>query len=380
MSARLAVCMIARDEAANLPVALRSVAGVADELIVVDTGSRDATPQIAAEFGARVGYFAWSDDFAAARNAALDLATAHWVLWLDADEELRPESAAELRAAVDDPRGLARLVLRRDLCDRARPGFFTRMWQLRLFRRRPDLRFIGRCHPHFPLRLESLAVAEGLTYGPSEIELNHYGYIEPGVRLSKAQRAVRLLELELRDRPGQLYYLVELGRTLLQFDPPRGIAVLGEAAQLLAAERGAPQPSSPACALLLEHLLQVPPPLPGGFTPEEVRALCERWFPRAAPLIWLRAREDYAAGRFAACERRLRQLLQMGRDGTYDQWVSFDPAIISEDAQLCLAACLVRQARLDEADSLLRPLAADARLGPAARENLAAIARLRRLR
>ncbi len=372
--------MIARDEAANLPVALRSVAGAADEVIVVDTGSRDATPQIAANFGARVGAFAWCDDFSAARNAALDLATAEWVLWLDADEELRPESAAALRAAVAEPHGLARLVLRRDLFDAARPEFFTRMWQVRLFRRRPDLRFIGRCHPHFPVRLESLAVAEGLTYGPSEIELNHYGYIEPGARLSKAQRAARLLELELRDRPGQLYYQVELGRTLLQFDRPRGIAVLGEAAQLLAAERAAPQPSSPACALLLEHLLQVPPPLPGGFAPEEVRALCERWFPRAAPLIWLRAREDYAAGRYAACERRLRQLLRMGRDGTYDQWVSFDPAIISGDAQVCLGACLIRQARLDEADSLLRPLAADPRLGPAARENLAAIARLRRVR
>jgi glycosyltransferase involved in cell wall biosynthesis len=82
---RLTVCMIVRDEAENLRRALASVAGVADEVVVVDTGSTDDSAAVAGQLGARVGHFRWCDDFAAARNAALAMARGAWVLSLDAD-------------------------------------------------------------------------------------------------------------------------------------------------------------------------------------------------------------------------------------------------------------------------------------------------------
>ena len=63
--------MIVRDEETNISKCLSSVAGLFDEIVVVDTGSKDRTRQIAREFGARVFDFVWVDDFAAARNAAL---------------------------------------------------------------------------------------------------------------------------------------------------------------------------------------------------------------------------------------------------------------------------------------------------------------------
>lgn len=92
--------MIVRDEAENLGRALASVKKVADELIVVDTGSVDDSVAVARRFGARIGYFKWCDDFAAARNAAVAMATSHWILSLDADEELLPESVQALRDIV----------------------------------------------------------------------------------------------------------------------------------------------------------------------------------------------------------------------------------------------------------------------------------------
>ena len=67
--------------------ALASVAGSADEIIVVDTGSRDSTVAIAQKAGARVFHFPWVDDFAAARNAALEQTAGEWILWLDADAD-----------------------------------------------------------------------------------------------------------------------------------------------------------------------------------------------------------------------------------------------------------------------------------------------------
>ena len=83
---RIALVMIVRDEARSLERCLASALPWVDEAVVVDTGSRDATPEIARRLGARVGHFAWVDDFAAARNAALALTDAPWRLVLDADE------------------------------------------------------------------------------------------------------------------------------------------------------------------------------------------------------------------------------------------------------------------------------------------------------
>ena len=83
---RVALVMIARNESARIVRALASVANCVDELVVLDTGSADATVALARSAGARVGHFTWCDDFAAARNAALALADADWAVVVDADE------------------------------------------------------------------------------------------------------------------------------------------------------------------------------------------------------------------------------------------------------------------------------------------------------
>ena len=100
----LSLCLIAKDEAVMLPACLASVAGVVDEMIVVDTGSSDATPQLARDAGATVVEHAWKDDFAAARNAGLAACTGRWVLVLDADERLAPGAGKALRKALKKAR------------------------------------------------------------------------------------------------------------------------------------------------------------------------------------------------------------------------------------------------------------------------------------
>ena len=84
--------MIVRDEEPVLGRCLESVRGLADEIIVADTGSVDRTPDIARSFGAEVVEFPWVDDFAAARNFAFSKATCDYQMWLDADDFLPPES------------------------------------------------------------------------------------------------------------------------------------------------------------------------------------------------------------------------------------------------------------------------------------------------
>ena len=93
-------CMIVRDGAATLADCLSSVASIADEFIVIDTGSRDDTVNIARRFGARVITAPWTDDFAAARNRYLDAARGPWILSLDADERLPNPDPDAIRAII----------------------------------------------------------------------------------------------------------------------------------------------------------------------------------------------------------------------------------------------------------------------------------------
>ena len=89
---RLSVAMIVRDEQEVLAESIESVGKIADEIVVLDTGSADRTPELAAQLGATVHRTAWENDFSAARNHCLRLVTGNWVLWLDAGERIRAQT------------------------------------------------------------------------------------------------------------------------------------------------------------------------------------------------------------------------------------------------------------------------------------------------
>ena len=101
----LSLCLIVRDEEHTLGRCLDSMAGIADEIIVLDTGSVDATKSVAIQHGARVFDFTWIDDFAAARNASFAHAEMDYIMWLDADDVLREPDRRKLTAlkATLDP-------------------------------------------------------------------------------------------------------------------------------------------------------------------------------------------------------------------------------------------------------------------------------------
>lgn len=82
----ISLCMIVRNEENGLGRCLESVRDIADEIVIVDTGSTDRTKEIAAEYGAVIYDFEWIDDFGAARNEAFSKATKEYILWLDADD------------------------------------------------------------------------------------------------------------------------------------------------------------------------------------------------------------------------------------------------------------------------------------------------------
>jgi hypothetical protein len=372
----LSVCLIAKNEEKNIERALRSVEGVADEIVVTDTGSADRTVEIASR-SARVERFAWNDDFSAARNFCHAQARGEWIFLLDADEELRAECRDEVRRSVQCEHALAYTVLREDLLDPTRPEQFTQMLHTRLFRNRPEIGLVGHIHHQFTPPLAEIASQTGLEVLHSDIRIRHYGYAGTNKR-EKLQRAARLMELDLRDRPGEFYYLVELGRTYLALGDARGEQLFFEAARMVRDGDQEALDGGGMLAALLEHVLACDK-LPEGFplTRSDARRLALQRFPAAVPLLWQMARDEFRRNRFDPCRRLLETIAALARTGGYDKLVSFDPCIMGDDLLLNLGVCYTRLARIEQAEECFKQLLGSPR-AKQARENLKNLRRLRR--
>jgi glycosyltransferase involved in cell wall biosynthesis len=143
----LSVAIVAMDEEANIGRTLASVRW-ADEIVLIDSGSKDRTCEIAREYGARVTVEPWRG-YVAQKQYAIDLCTQDWVLLLDADEEVSPELAEEIRCVIADPQAASGYKLPRKnlfLGRWVRHGGFYPDPKLRLFRRGQG--FVSGHDPH----------------------------------------------------------------------------------------------------------------------------------------------------------------------------------------------------------------------------------------
>lgn len=145
---KLSLCMIVKNEEAVLDRALSSVRAVCDEIVIVDTGSTDRTEEIAKRYTDHIFHFEWRDDFAAARNFAFLQATGDYLLWLDADDCLPPESAMKLLKFKEElPRILPDMVMCPYVTafDKAGKPAYSYLRE-RILRREANFRFEGRVH------------------------------------------------------------------------------------------------------------------------------------------------------------------------------------------------------------------------------------------
>jgi glycosyltransferase involved in cell wall biosynthesis len=138
---RVSLTMIVKNEEAALFTLLRSIRDLVDEMIVVDTGSKDSTKDIAAQCGARVFDSAWCDSFAAARNEALRHATGEWILWLDADEYFDDANRDKLRLLLGSLDRQNAAFVMKQFSPAWQGGSVMLVDQVRLFRNLPAIRW-----------------------------------------------------------------------------------------------------------------------------------------------------------------------------------------------------------------------------------------------
>ncbi|MEO3945166.1 glycosyltransferase [Gorillibacterium sp. CAU 1737] len=148
-SITISLCMIVRDEEEALASCLESVHGIADEIVIVDTGSTDRTKEIARRYTDRIVDYTWHDDFAAARNHAFGHATKEYVLWLDADDRILEEDRqAFLRLKEDLDPGVDSVMMPYVLMRDAKGNPTSSLKRNRLVKRSKGFRWIGPVHEY----------------------------------------------------------------------------------------------------------------------------------------------------------------------------------------------------------------------------------------
>jgi glycosyltransferase involved in cell wall biosynthesis len=197
---RVALVVIARNEERRIGRLLDSLRSKLEAMVVLDTGSDDATVDQARMHGARVAHQAWTDDFTAARNAALDLAAADWHLVLDADEWLIDGGEFLNQLRHTPPDFVGQILLEDHGVTEGTTSGTTRNWLSRLLP--GHVRYQGRIHEQpvhqLPVRRTPLRVG-------------HDGY-SPQALAAKRGRNRRLLERALEEQPEDAYLMYQLGK------------------------------------------------------------------------------------------------------------------------------------------------------------------------
>ena len=198
----ISACVIVKNEERNIRQWLANVRRIADEIIVVDTGSTDRTVELAEAGGAKVYFFAWIHDFSAAKNYALDQAHGDWIVFLDADEYFTEDALERLPQVlreVHSQRKVAGLIspwINIDLDNHGR--VISQAYQMRVFRRSRTLRYVGNVHE----MIRNMAMDSGKReYQMTNLVILHTGYSSHIIE-AKSRRNLELL-LQEQERAGK---------------------------------------------------------------------------------------------------------------------------------------------------------------------------------
>lgn len=210
----LSFCLIVQNEENHLAACLKSIEALANEIIVIDTGSHDQSVNIAKSCGAKVFHSPWQDDFSIARNAAISQARGDWIFFIDADERLLPESQdilSETLRRLHPTRHSHVPVIQVQIQNLNDLGKTRKIHYLaRLFPRLPEFYYQGRIHEQL-LHTANQAKHQRI----AGIQLLHYGYMSQALETkNKAERNIRLLRLQIQEDPEQANWYSYLADSL----------------------------------------------------------------------------------------------------------------------------------------------------------------------
>jgi glycosyltransferase involved in cell wall biosynthesis len=213
MSSTVSLCMIVKNEEKNLKACLDGYRALADEIVIVDTGSTDRTVEIAKAAGAIVIESTWESDFSKARNISIDNATSDWILWTDADDRISADNCEKIKKVIQS---YSLTTCFSFMIKNSQDGILGDVFnQVRLFPRHPKIRFRYKVHEQVLPSIQALEYETLFT----DIVVFHTGYDSPETVKKKQERNLPILLKEIeerKDNPVIIYTyagtLVDLGR------------------------------------------------------------------------------------------------------------------------------------------------------------------------
>ena len=336
----VSAAMIVKNEERVLAGCLDSLTGLVDEIVVVDTGSTDRSRDIAAEHGARVHCHAWQEDFSAARNAALDHAVGEWILYIDADERVRPYDRRRLEHELADP-ALCAMTVR----FHPRTGY-TAYPEYRLFRRDRRIRFRGAIHETMLPDIHAMVASGQGRCEATGLTIDHLGY--DGDQSHKLPRNLALLEKEVRVNPDRMYLWWHLGTVYRDLGR---IAEAEAAWQTGVAISRRAQPCPPEAALCFVELIRRRLDLG-----QDALALLHEAIslqPEDPFLHWLMAQALLAEGRYEAAVPIFERLAAIDPE-TLLTCFAYDRRFLGAGALAEAGQCAFRLGRWQESEAFFR--------------------------
>jgi tetratricopeptide (TPR) repeat protein len=325
----LSAALIAKNEENFIGVCLSSLQGVADEVVVVDTGSTDRTKDIARSAGAQVYDFAWDGDFSAARNRALELSTGEWILYIDADERVRANTGLDIVAELSQPAFAGHRVLLHPLKGH------TSYWSLRLFRNDPSVRFTGIIHESTWPSLQEYCSRSGARVGHSRMVIDHEGYEKN--HDAKNARNLPLLLKALVEEPERVYSWCHLANIYMAMQKQEFAEDAWGKALAVVRKKGPQAPED-----ILPYLGLIETGMSAGRDIRPLFAEAVSRFPRNVQLEWLEGSILMGESNFTGAIAVFERLTLRGRAGQIDHQAAYDLRLFGAFAYDAMGACHFR--------------------------------------
>jgi len=331
--------MIVYNEELFLRDCLASIRHIADEIVIVDTGSTDSTKTIAEKFGARIFDFPWRGDFAAARNESLKHARGEWVLYIDADERLQPVERSYLESFLAKPdHHAAFTVLFHPHSN------YTAYREYRLFRNDPRIRFKGVIHETIVPAIYHVAGEDKLDIGQCDLTIRHLGY--DGDQAYKHRRNIPLLKNHLAKDPERIYCWWNLGYALNGVGDTEGADRAWETGinHIRKKKRLEPADSQPYAELIRHRYMK-------GQNISELLDEAMALFPDQYLLIWLKAMILKDTNQTQEAVRLFKQLVSVDTNDLNGGILAYDVRIFGSLSLEPLAECYYKMGRFKESAS-----------------------------
>ncbi len=318
----ISLAIMVRDDAARLKRCIESAQNAVDEVVVLDTGSKDDTVSVATGLGARVHEIEWPNNFAQALNVLLDQVKTDWTLRLDSDEWFESDPKSEIEQCISQEDAHSFRLVRRDIQPH---GGYEEIALIRLWRTSPLLRYSGVVHENIPSG-DFAKAWPGKADKLAPLWFWHDGYGTG--HLDKIRRNIPLMEQELAKNPNQPYYEAMLAKGYKDVGDTRWLPIMMQIAERSLSEN---RPASPVLSVIFVDVLNS---IVGNDLNEpqtdQMLARALQWFPRTPQILVAASNLELRRARKDRALELLLVLEEMATTGQYDRSMPVNPGLFGK--------------------------------------------------